>query len=189
MPKRKTFTKREIEYDLKVCRSYPRELTRATYLKITVSCGALGLLLGILSFFYLTLSLVGLAFLVVGWVGGGVIFQHIRRARAKGAVCLDDYEVTRAFLDRSERETYRAKRYSLGYAHSREVNIYTFYFGGREPFRLPEDNYTWDKERPMSDFFLYENCLRGDEFFIVVHRATGEIRMVYPLAFFDYKET
>jgi hypothetical protein len=40
----------------------------------------------------------------------------------------------------------------------------------------------------MSNFFIFENAHRGEEFLLVLNRETGEVAMAYSKAFFTYQK-
>ena len=181
-------TKKEIEYDIKAARGERQDLSRKTYFIVFFSCAAVGILLAVLEFFYpkLALSLLGGLLAVLFCAAVADILLHALRKRRP--VCLCDYSITRAILSHTAEESYRHRTGRLVGWHSRQITVYTLYFEKEKSFRLPSNNYTFDTKYACSDFALYQNCHRGDEFLLIIHRKTGKIAAVYPLALFVYGE-
>ncbi len=188
MPKKQSITEKEIIYDIKKSRKLPKRMTRSTYIIASVVGVMLGISLGFLSFFNQPLATKGLIAAVVVCLGGAIVTLIVRYVKSGRAVRIEDYTIVRDTLSHSEKERHVERRFFPRHVQREEVLIYIFYFESGKRFRLPTDNYLWDKERPMSDFFLYESCHRGDEFFLVIHRESGEIAAVYPTMYFAYKE-
>ena len=92
-----------------------------------------------------------------------------------------------AKLSHKEEEHYKQRGPRSGVPDSKQVDNYTLYFENKQSFCLPKDNYLWSEERPMSDFAIFQVAQRGEEFYLAINTITGNIDMIYPLEFFEYK--
>ena len=68
-----------------------------------------------------------------------------------------------------------------------QVDNYMIRFENGGVWRIAEKNYSWSVERPMSDWYIFENAHRGDVFITVTERSTGTVMMAYDTEFFEYK--
>lgn len=68
----------------------------------------------------------------------------------------------------------------------RTVSIYSIQFENGKVLRLPQENFLWSKEYPLSDFGLYEVTQPGDRFTVVEEKKTGNIVLAYPNEYFQY---
>ena len=184
MAKKEIITLTQIEQDIIHSLKEPQEMSKSTYKKWRIPCAIIGGLLVVVSIFYPTIGVYSLLILLVAGCAGGAIEYLLLRRKRKN-VCIVDYDVTTEVLSNKVEESYSAP---AGKHRSRTVTNYTLFFENGEGWRIPQDNYLWSEERPMSDFYIYQNSHRGDAFIVVIKKDTGKIAMAYDTEFFKYKE-
>ena len=191
MAKKEIFTIKEVERDVANSFRYAPEMTEESYQKWMIPCAVLGILLAIASYFYPAMILRVMGVLIGVAIVSVVV--HVLRTRHKmRTVCMDDYRIETGTFSHKAHEQYWQKNFGSRRirwcGHNRQVDIYTLYFENGKSFCLPRDNYAWSREYPMTDFAIYESARRGEEFYLVIHKSSEGIAMVYPREFFEYKE-
>ncbi|MBQ8350479.1 MAG: hypothetical protein IJY20_00340 [Clostridia bacterium] len=185
MPKKETVTQAELLHDIKSNLRQGKELTEEQYRKERFLLLLVALAAAILSFIrpelvlYTVLSL--LAFVLLLLPAHFLILRH-----KLSRISIDDYEIQTAILSDKAEEHYQQK---TGKHHYKNVSNYDLRFEGGKRWRIPRRIFSWSKERPLSDSFLYGHVHRGDEFFLALHKETGEIAMAYPANLFHLKIT
>ena len=184
MAKKQTIDLKLIEHDIINSLKYFPEQTEDAYRKWGVDAIIVACVLCIAGTFYLEIELYGILIIVSLGLLWGVaeILLHYRKRKK---FSIGDYEVTTALVHSTAEEHYVATRGRYG--RSRPVDIYDLRFENGKVWRIPKDNYTWSAERKMSDWYIYENAHRGDLFYVVVNKHTGDIAMAYDTEFFEYK--
>ena len=109
---------------------------------------------------------------------------YIRRRRIQ-RVTMGDYTVQRATVSHTAHERYCEKS---GRHHSRIVEFYTLSFEGGATWQIPDEGYRWCMKPPATARVIYESAHRGDEFFLVTHKESGEVAVAYHTALFDWRE-
>jgi hypothetical protein len=78
---------------------------------------------------------------------------------------------------------------SVNLHHYRAHSICTLHFSGYGDYKVPEKNYPWSKEYPMSPEGVYHTSFDGDEFYLVLSRPhSGKILLAYPTKYFTLEE-
>lgn len=157
-------------------------MSKAAYKKSKIICFIVAILITAFSFGHTKMIAVALTVLFFGLLTVAVL-SHFGLFDKK-RVELDDYEVTSDVLSHTEGESYIVRN-AYG---DRTVSNYTLYFESGKSWHIPEDNYLWSKERPMSDFAIHQSSHRGDSFIVVVKKDTGKIATAYNTEFFEYKK-
>lgn len=124
-------------------------------------------------------SLVLLVSLGVGLWNG----HRIRR------VSMAELRMVREVVSHVDEEHYRTIEEGHPTANGlrHQVDNYTLYFESGKIWRIPERNYAWSEERPMSAWYIFENTHQGDVFWAVIRQKTGEVLMAYDTKFFSYR--
>ena len=185
MAKKETLTNKRIEEDIISSMKQGVEMTEDEYRRWDIPCFVIAGILLILTFFYPLESmlsiLAGLGALIVA-----AIFFAIRFRRKVKQVSIEDYEIKTATLSHTLEEEYEQQ---AGRHRTRHVHIRVLCFEGGGRWQIPEKNYSWSIERPMSAWYVFDNAHRGDVFYIVVEKATGNIPVAYDTEFFIYEST
>lgn len=190
--KREIFTDKEIERDLKTALKYPPASSKATYIKICITAAlaaSLVVLTELLLFLFgkaeasQNLEIIVFSALFILAIGN-LIFWSIRHSYQTRKISLDSYRVTTQTVLKRDEEHYLASKYKSYY---RTVSIYSIQFENGKVLRLPQENFLWSKEYPLSDFGLYEVTQPGDRFTVVEEKKTGNIVLAYPNEYFQYE--
>ena len=65
----------------------------------------------------------------------------------------------------------------------------TLHFSGYGDYEVPEKNYPWSKEYPMTAEGVYRTSFDGDEYYLVLSRPhSGKILLAYPAKYFTMEE-
>lgn len=186
MPKKEIVTLKEVEHDIKNSIKTAQEIPESSYRKWAIPCGILGVLMAILTVFHPKIALLGLFTIIIVAVVGSIIEIEVRKHKRK-SFCIDDYEVAIATLSHTEEEHYKQTGGGVRVRHSKQVNNYILWFENEKIWRVPKNNYTWSKEREMSDCAIYQSSHRGDSFIVVITKVSCDIVMAYNTEFFEYK--
>ena len=183
MPKKQTFTDAEIKKDLiGALKHPPAESERSVN---TASWVALGILLAslVVIYFYRLFFLwflLGTALYSIGFF----IFKHQKLKIQIKKLSLADHEITTETVSHTECESYVIR----GTRHRRyTVTRYILHFESKKSFVIPQDNYLWSADTPMSDVVVFNNTHRGDTMTVVTKKSTGEIVVAYNTNLFEYK--
>jgi len=187
MANKEIITLERIEQDLIQSLKKPQELSESSYKNRSVPSILLGAGLAILSIFNPKIGLYGLFALITVAIVGTIIELSALRHKRKN-VCICDYEITTMKLSDTAEEHYVQKGAGVRFRHTRQVNNYTLRFENGKIWNIPKENYTWSKDGPMSDFFIYQNAHRTDLFIVVENKDTGKIAMAYHADHFEYKK-
>ena len=193
MAKKEIVTLEDIEQDISNSLKEYKEMSGSNYKKITIVALIVGTLFVVAYYFYVktlqtVLYLLIAAIIIVSAV---IIIKYLLHRNKRKKFCIDDYEVTTEVLSHKDEEQYKAieNRYpERKWRKYRTITIHTLYFENGKSWRIPEDNYLWCEERPMSEFAVYQSSHRGDVFIVAVKKDTGEIAMAYNTEFFEYKK-
>ena len=119
-----------------------------------------------------------LAIIVITVVKSILNFYKIKK------ISIDDYEIKTDIVHSTSEEHYmkQQRRYAKV-----QVDNYMIRFENGGVWRIAKKNYSWSVERPMSDWYIFENAHRGDVFITVTERSTGTVMMAYDTEFFEYK--
>lgn len=196
MPNKKTelLTSKQIEQDIINSLNYHKKMTKAEYQKLTIPCIIIAALLFVSVYLLPQLGIetpMKIALYVILAVFGACVVTAVgqillRRHRQKN-VHMEDYEVTIETVSHTEEESYKQTSGTLVGRQGETVTNYTLYFEGGKSWRIPEMNYKWSAELQMSNFSVYNSTNRGDIFIVVSEKRSGNIAMVYPTKFFQYK--
>ncbi len=187
---KETFTKSNIEEDLRLSAGSVEKMNKSTYTKITVCAVAVGLPAGILSVFYPAEALLCMLVLALPLLAI-VPAYYFWKQHKKKAVSIDDYEIVEGVLSHKEEEVHKEVRnpHRRRYIHRTvTVTVYLLHFEDGRSLQIPGDNFVWSEEQSMSDAGLYNDVHRGDGFYLTVHKKTGKIAAVYPKNRFLYRE-
>lgn len=183
MRKKEKFSSKELVDDLISAVRHPPSQSKKSYIKNTVICLLLAVLLVIASYLWLGIELILLALALP--VGIFVILLVRKRTKhAVQSIRTEDYSVESvAVLSRAE-ETYFDR-----YARRRGewVSVYTLHFDNGKSLKLPKYNFSWSKEYPMSDTAIYHCAAEGSHFYLVCRKDTGEAVLAYPKDYFVYE--
>ncbi len=185
--KKEEVTERAILSDLKSRLRYEPSRSKAANKRYEILGAITAIILLIITFghpvpFFLVLGCT-LLFLPLA-----LLFSWLLRRRRIERMTLDGYETEIAILSHKEKEEYQEWHYTVrGIRRSRTITNYNLHFENGKLWRIPKDNYLWHGECPMSNFFIFENAHRGEEFLLVLSRKTGEVAMAYSEAFFTYQ--
>ena len=186
MPEKEKLTEKAILCDIRYSIRHPNEPTEAEYKRQDV-IGWILLILTLASFLLGIRVGVTVLFSVLG---GGVLYTaicFILRCRQQKRIQIDQYEIAPLVLSHKEEESYTRIR-DTGKQRRRElITLYMLHFEGGKSYTLPKRNYKWSHEFQLSDRFVYEMVHRGDRMIAVTEKESGEIAMVYPTVYFDYK--
>ena len=65
----------------------------------------------------------------------------------------------------------------------------TLHFSGYGDYEVPEKNYPWSKEYPMTGEGVYRTSMDGDVFYLVLTKPhSGKILLAYPAKYFTLEE-
>ena len=65
----------------------------------------------------------------------------------------------------------------------------TLHFSGYGDYEVPEKNYPWSKEYPMTAEGVYHTSMDGDAFYLVLTKPhSGKILLAYPAKYFTLEE-
>lgn len=184
MAKKEIVTLEDIEQDISNSLKEYKEMSGSTHKKLAIPASILGAILGIVSVFYLKLPLYLLIVISIA-IPVSITVEYLLNRKKRKNFRIDDYEITTEVLAHKIEDTYTVtyRRY-----HHETVRIFTLYFENGKSWRIPEDNYLWCEERPMSEFAVYQSSHRGNVFIVAVKKDTGEIAMAYNTEFFEYKK-
>ena len=113
-----------------------------------------------------------------------LIGAHLLLKYRINRVSIHDYEIKSAIVSDTYYETY-----TIGAKHRKKIiQNYEIRFEGGKVWRIPNDNYLWCEEHPMSEWAIYQATHRGDEYIIVVKRKSEKVVMGYPTAIFEYRQ-
>ncbi len=184
MAKKIRVTPREVEADIINGIKQGKKQSKASYRRWALFDAIAACLLIVIELFYppfiFWLALASIAFLLVL-----LPVAYIRRRRRIQRVTMGDYTVQRAIVSHTAHERYCEKS---GRHHSRIVEFYTISFEGGATWQIPEEGYRWCMKPPATARVIYEGAHRGDEFFLVTHKETGEVAVAYHAALFDWCE-
>jgi hypothetical protein len=186
--KKEEITEKEILSDLKSRLLHEPSLPKAAHKRYEILAAITAIILLVITFgrpvpFFLVL---GCTLLFIPLT---LLFSWLLRRRRIERTTLDGYETEIAILSHKEKEEYQEWSYTVrGIRRCRTVTNYNLHFENGKLWRIPKDNYLWHGECPMSNFFIFENAHRGEEFLLVLNRETGEVAMAYSKAFFTYQK-
>lgn len=184
MAKKIRVTPREVEADIINGIKQGKKQSKASSRRERIGLFIAACLLVIIEFiyppFFLWLLPALIAFLLVL-----LPVAYIRRRRHIQRVTMGDYTVQKATVSHTAHEEYWEKS---GRRHSRLVEFYTLSFEGGATWQIPEEGYRWCMKPPATARVIYEGAHRGDEFFLVTHKESGEVAVAYHAALFDWCE-
>lgn len=184
MKEKQIVTPAEIKKDISDALKQPQAMSKSGYDTMTVISLIIACLLVVIEFFYpmgiLWLWIVSalLVCLILGFLG-------FRRKRLMNRITFEDYEITTETVSDTSEESYEIKRVN---GRNERVFNCTLRFENGMVWRVPEDNYRWCEERPMSNFAIYQSTHRGDTMIVVSKKGTGEVAMAYHTDFFEYRK-
>lgn len=177
-------TNKEIEKDIATAMKFP---SRRKYTGAIVGCLIMVPMIALIVLFaddpaLIFLSMIAFGMLMVAYC----ILEPILFERYKKRISVNDYDISTSVVRSTDakRNVYGARdkmhlKYDLLYGY--------IYFENGKKWRIPIQNYLWS-ENAMSDWGIYENTHRGDEFITVSKKKTGKIVVAYNKNLFEYKE-
>lgn len=187
MPAKERLTKKEIEIDIRNNLKAPKEVTEAEWKKTEAIGWALCALIVILFFVDYRVALWAF-FLIASLELLLLAVRFCVQRRKSHTARIEDYEIVKKPLSHIRLEKYERRERRSKSTVMRTIEIRFLCFEGYPDYQLPKENYRWSREYVLSNFFIYENAHRGEEFILAVRRSTGEIAVAYDADQFEYKE-
>lgn len=186
MAKKQILTDDNIETDIKNILENPANLSRfehrSSLTPIWVFSALVLVAMLVFQKYYKLVLLIALVFIIAY-----LLVDHIRRKNSIKRVSLDDYEVNREVVLNVIEDIYSTDNRNYVSKKLKEVRAYIMYFESGKSWNIPEENYTWSVEFPMSSKALYQLTRPGDLFTVVTKKDTGDVVVAYPSAYFEYK--
>lgn len=90
--------------------------------------------------------------------------------------------ITKDTLHASEGDRYYSR-------HNYRTYYCTLHFNGYGDYAVPEENYRWSKEYPMTARGVHNTSFDGDEFYLVLSKPhSGKVLLAYPAKYFTLEE-
>ena len=187
MEKQQVFTDAEIKKDIASAIKNPPSPSRKFYRsKAAIELAVVLSGVAIMIFYRDIVLWLLLAFAI--YVIVPLTLKPILRAHKAKKVSENDYTVSNETVS-GVSEDHFIVRYArtTKASRKREIHNYSIYFENGKCWRIPNDNYSWSLENPMSNATILKNAHCGDIMTVVTEKRTGKIVMAYNTRFFDYK--
>ena len=175
-------TAKQIEFDIINSLKQQKDMTEDTHQKIMILSAIVGCLLCLIGFLFPWTVVWCILAAIIGCIMY-ILISYLSFRHKRSRFCIDDYQVQIQKLSYNTQESYIDKS---GRRHI-TVNIYVMHFEDGRCWTVPDDNYRWSKELPMSENAVLQNSNAGDDFITVAEKATGKIVVAYNTKFFEYK--
>lgn len=189
MARKQILTNDNIQTDIKNALKHPPMPTRAVHYKskLPFLVFAVTTLVAMALFqnHYKLVLLVDLILIVAYLVADSILKQ-----KRINHVSMDDYEISTACVSYIREEIYSTDNRIHLNPVTKEIHtarVYVMYFDNGSVWNIPENNYLWSGENPMSNVSLYRNTPPGAVFLTITDKHTGNIVMAYPMEYFEYK--
>ena len=184
MPKKERITAKEIEADIRYTLRNPPDITESEYNRQTLPAILIAIFLCALELIFPMQLLWLLCGCIVAICAAAITALLKLRIRQK-KFSLDNYCISTERMDTKEAESFFVK--GSKYSSGKTVYNYVLHFANGKSWRIPNNNYTWSGELPMSEHTVYHSANHGDAFVVVAERKTGKIVVAYHTDFFEYR--
>ena len=190
MAKKQILTNENIRTDIKSLLKHPATLSYEEHHKsifpFLVFSAIMLIAIVLFQNYYKVVLSIGLAFIVAY-----LIVDYFLKQKSINNVSIENYEIKPECVSYVKEEIYNTDRkihLSPTVKKIHTAKVYIMFFDNGKTWNIPKNNYAWSGECPMSDRTLYQTTHRGDVFWVVTQKDTGEVVVAYPTHFFEYKK-
>lgn len=190
MAKKQILTNENIRTDIKNLLKHPATLSHEEHhnsrFPLLVFSGVMLIAVVLFQNYYKVVLGISLAFIVIY-----LIVDYLRQQKSITNVSMENYEIKAECVSFVKEEIYSTDHQmhlNPVVKRIKTAKVYIMFFDNGKTWNIPENNYSWSGECPMSDHFIYQNTRFGDIFWTVTEKQTGEIVVAYPTEYFEYKK-
>ncbi len=188
MVRKQTLTNDNILSDIKNILRHPANLShdehRKSLIPMTIFTVVLLGAMFIFQDYYKHILAISLVF-----IAAYLAIDYLSKRTSAEKVSLDGYEIKKEVVSYVNEEVYITD-HSVSRIREKmsEIRVFIVYFESGKKWNIPKENYAWSAECSMSDRAIYQITSRGNLFWTVTRKDTGEVVMAYPSEYFEYKK-